>query len=148
MTCGRCNFYFTFCAIFCPFTTLTTWKIKLKKMKKKPSFFTHVPQIMIIWCMAPEIKCTMDDWTDEWEKRYIKVGALPKKLYLNLNEKYQIQLLMEVFNFDLWLLFTQLPFCQIRLPFYSGEEPFSNSLNSFIYNFLMFLVFGMFLSHI
>ena len=49
MACERCNCYFSFWAIFCPFTPLTTQKIKIsKKWKKKHLeiffFFTHVYQ--------------------------------------------------------------------------------------------------------
>ena len=37
MAHDRCNFYFSFWAIFCPFTPLTAQKIKIKKkMKKSP----------------------------------------------------------------------------------------------------------------
>ena len=35
MARNRCNCYFSFWVIFCPFTSLTTWKIKVKKKKKK-----------------------------------------------------------------------------------------------------------------
>ena len=46
-----CN-YFSFWAKFCPFTSLTTWKIKIKKKKMKKcleisSFYMCVPKIMI-----------------------------------------------------------------------------------------------------
>ena len=34
MACDGCN-YFSFCAIFPPFTLLTTQKIKIKKKQKK-----------------------------------------------------------------------------------------------------------------
>ena len=63
MVCDRCN-YFSFWAIFYPFTPLTAQKIKiLKKWKKSleiSSFYIRVPKIMIRWCMVPEICCTMD----------------------------------------------------------------------------------------
>ena len=59
MTCDRCNCYFSFWAIFCPFTPLTAQKIKiLKKWKKHleiSSFYTSVPKIMIICYIVPEI---------------------------------------------------------------------------------------------
>ena len=58
-----CN-YFSFWAIFCPFTPLTAQKIKiLKKWKKHleiSSFYIHVPKIMIRWCTVPEIWCMID----------------------------------------------------------------------------------------
>ena len=70
----RCN-YFSFWAIFCPFTPITDWKIKIiyikKKEKKKKrkkhlwilSFYISVPKIMIILIICytvPEIWCVMD----------------------------------------------------------------------------------------
>ena len=47
-----CNSYFSFWAIFCPFTLLTCLKIS--------SFYTSEPKIMIIWYTVPEIWCVMD----------------------------------------------------------------------------------------
>ena len=48
----------------CPFTLLTTQKIKtLKKSKNQLeilSFYTCVPEMTIIWCMVPEISSMMD----------------------------------------------------------------------------------------
>ena len=44
-------------AIFCPFTPLTTQKIKILKKNKlleMSSFYTFVTKTMIIWCMLPE----------------------------------------------------------------------------------------------
>ena len=54
MVRDRCS-YFSFWAIFCPFTPLTARKINIKKKKRKrrkhleiSSFYTSVPKIMII----------------------------------------------------------------------------------------------------
>ena len=59
-----CNCYFSFWAIFCPFTPLKAQKIKiLKKWKKHleiSSFYICVPKIMIRWCTVPEIWCMTD----------------------------------------------------------------------------------------
>ena len=44
--------------IFCPLTSLTTWKIKILNKRKKPleiSFYTSVAKIVIIWYTVPEI---------------------------------------------------------------------------------------------
>ena len=45
--------------IFCPFTSLTTWKIKILKKRKNPleisSFYISVAKIVIIWYTVPEI---------------------------------------------------------------------------------------------
>ena len=51
MAHDRCNCYFSFWAIFCPFTPLTAQKIKTLKNEKKQleisSFYICVPKIMI-----------------------------------------------------------------------------------------------------
>ena len=66
----RCNFRFSFWAIFCPFTPLKTQKIKiLKKWTKHletSSFYTCAPKIMITRYTVPEIWCATDEWTD-WQ---------------------------------------------------------------------------------
>ena len=67
MACDICNCYFSFWAIFCPFTPLLTApKIKIKKkMEKKleiSSFYICVPKITIRWCMLG----TTDEWMYRW----------------------------------------------------------------------------------
>ena len=56
--------FLSFWTIFCPFTSLKTWKIKvLKKWKKSLevlSFYTSVPTIMIICYTVPEMWCVTD----------------------------------------------------------------------------------------
>ena len=83
MACDRCNCYFSFWAIFCPFTPLTAQKIKISENKKKnleiSSFHTSVPKIMIRWCTAPEIWCATDGQTDRQKKWHREVGSPPKK---------------------------------------------------------------------
>ena len=82
--------FLSFWAIFCPFTPLTTQKIKvLKKWKKvlKISFYTHVAKKMTRWCTVPEIWCMTDRQTDRqmegptegWKKWHIDVGTPLKK---------------------------------------------------------------------
>ena len=57
--CDKCNCYFFFWAICCPFTFLTAQKMKISKKWKKTqeisSFYTTVSKIMIIGYPAPEI---------------------------------------------------------------------------------------------
>ena len=64
MTHYRCNCYFSFWAIFCPFTPSLPEKWKFQKKWKKglgiSSFYTSVPKIMIICCAVPEIWCVTD----------------------------------------------------------------------------------------
>ena len=63
MVYDRCNCYFSFRAIFCPFTPLAAQKIKIfKKFEKclEISFYICVPKIMTRWCMVPEIRCVTD----------------------------------------------------------------------------------------
>ena len=47
MVRDRCNCYFWFWPIFCPFTPLTAWKTKIKKKKKekKPWRYHHFTQV-------------------------------------------------------------------------------------------------------
>ena len=62
MECNR-QIFLSFWAIFCPFTPLKTWKIKIfRKWKKllEILFYTSVPKIMIICYSVPEIWCLMD----------------------------------------------------------------------------------------
>ena len=63
MKCDRQNIL-SFWTTFCPFTPLTTWKVKILKNWKKHleilSFYMCVPQIMIRWCTVPEIRWMTD----------------------------------------------------------------------------------------
>ena len=63
MECDRHSFL-SFCAIFCPFTLLTTQKFNiLKKWKKHleiSSFCTSLPKMMIICNIVPGIWCVTD----------------------------------------------------------------------------------------
>ena len=57
--------YFSFWAIFRPFTPLTAQKIKIKKKNEKKyleisSFYTRLPKIMITCYTVPEIWCVAD----------------------------------------------------------------------------------------
>ena len=90
MVHDRCNPYFSFWAIFCPFTPPPPPNSpknqifkKMKKTLKISSFYTGVPKIMIRWCTIPEIWCTTDGWPDAQEKWHVEVGAPPKN---NLKE--------------------------------------------------------------
>ena len=57
--CDRCSCYFSFWAIFCPFTSLTAQKIKISKKWKNisemSSIYTSLPKIMIICYTVREI---------------------------------------------------------------------------------------------
>ena len=58
------QYFLSFWTVFCPFTPLTTRKIKLLKKWKKnltmSSFYTNVPKIIIICYTVPEIQCMTD----------------------------------------------------------------------------------------
>ena len=58
MECDGHNFL-SFWTIFCPFTPLTAWKIKIKKKWKQhleiSPFYKSVPKIMIVCYTVPEI---------------------------------------------------------------------------------------------
>ena len=78
MPCNTCNHYFLFWAIFCPFTSLTAQKIKIKKKMKKRSgdiiiLYMHTKnydQMMYgSWCTVPEICYATGGRTDEWTDR-------------------------------------------------------------------------------
>ena len=103
--CDRQRFL-SFWAIFCPFTLLTTQKIKTKKKKWKKhleisSFYLCVPKIMIRWYIVPEIWCAMDGQTDTdgWKKWHIEVGAPPKKLKATLKKpKWPLEITSRFFR--------------------------------------------------
>ena len=46
---NRCNCYFSFWAIFFPFTSLTVWKMKIKKKKLKKKTPGNI--IILQWCI-------------------------------------------------------------------------------------------------
>ena len=56
--------FLSFWTLFCPFTPLTTQKIKILKNWKKHmkilSFYTCMAYMTIIWCMVPEIRSMAD----------------------------------------------------------------------------------------
>ena len=58
MECNR-QIFLSYWTVFCPFSPLTTHKIKIFKNWKKPlelsSFHTSIPKIMTICCTVPEI---------------------------------------------------------------------------------------------
>ena len=89
MACNGYDCYFSFCAIFCPFTPLTAQKIKIKKKMEK------IPGDIIIlhMCAKNYDKMTYGSWdmvcdgwtdrqTDRWKKWHTEVGAPPKNKYL------------------------------------------------------------------
>ena len=59
-----CNCYFSFWAIFCPFTALTARKMKIERKKywylEVSSFYTSVSKLMIIYYIVPWIWCVTD----------------------------------------------------------------------------------------
>ena len=93
MACDGCNSYFSFEAIFCPFTPLTAQKVKINKKKWKKcleisSFYICVPKIMIRWYTVPEIWCTTDKWTDGQTQKVTYRGGCPSQKNGSLGEFY------------------------------------------------------------
>ena len=93
------NSYFSFWAIFCPFTSLTAQKIKILKEWKKCleiSFYICIPKIMIRWCTVREICCVtdrqmggqtdgwmdsrMDRWPTEWWANGLTDGQTDRQM--------------------------------------------------------------------
>ena len=91
----KCNCYFSFWAIFCPFTPIIAQKIKIFKKWKKHlqawSFFICVPKFMIRWCTVPEIWCATDGQTDGRKKWHKEMGAPPKNNVKIVESKFKNQ---------------------------------------------------------
>ena len=81
----------SFWAIFCPFSPLTTRKIKiLKKWKKclEISFYRCLPQVTITWCMVPEISSATDRIFCQFGPFFALLTlSQPKKSLFYKNEK-------------------------------------------------------------
>ena len=89
MAHDTCNFDFSFWAIFCPFTHAPHLPPpppnipknqnfrKWKKDLEISSFYTSEPNIMIRWCMVPEIRCTTGGWTDGWTEKVTYRSGCP-----------------------------------------------------------------------
>ena len=81
MVRDRCNCYFSFWTIFCPFTPLTAQKIKVLKKTLGDITILHMctknyDQIFTV----PEICCATDGRTDGRTDGKSEVGAPPKNL--------------------------------------------------------------------
>ena len=85
MACDTCNFYFSFWAIFCPFTPHPPKSRKnqiSKKMKKHLeilSLYTSVPKIMIEWCTVSEMVHNRGMDRDGQTEKVTYRGARPPK---------------------------------------------------------------------
>ena len=90
--------FLSFWTVFCPFTPLTTQKMKktlghtiiLHKctINEISSFYVCVPKIMIRWCTIRKKWCAMDGRTDGRNKRQIEVGAPPENMGQSLFNKH------------------------------------------------------------
>ena len=74
--------FLSFWTIFCPFTSLTTWKIKILKKSKKCLEISCVPKTKIRWCKflrcdAQQTDRQMNGWTDRWMEKVIYRGGCP-----------------------------------------------------------------------
>ena len=81
MAHDRCNCYFSFWAIFYPFTPTNSQKNRnFEKMKRKPGDITVymcVPKIMVRLCAVCEILCVTDGRTDGCTDRKSDRGGCP-----------------------------------------------------------------------
>ena len=73
MVNDRCNSYFSFWAIFYPFTAQ---KIKIKK-KKNARRYHHFTYVYQKWCSVPEIWCATDRQIDRQIKKVTHRGGCP-----------------------------------------------------------------------
>ena len=114
MVHDRCKCYFSFWAIFCPFTPLAFQKMKIKKkMNKKLNWryhrFIHVyPKL---WSCDAQFQRYGVWKIDRWTKKVKEVVALPKNCsnvvsskYLNLL-KYWIEDKILIVSSDCFLMF-------------------------------------------
>ena len=88
MAHDRCNFYFSFWAIFCPFNPAMALTIKIFKKWKNSQEISSLPKITITSCRVPEIRCTTDRQTSGHKKWYIEVGAPPKNRESNCIQSF------------------------------------------------------------
>ena len=88
--------FLSFWVIFCPLTFLTTREIRILKKWKKClkilSFYTCIPQMMIIWCMVPEIWSATDrifsHFVQKWnlyDVCFLRCGAQKTYFFLILD---------------------------------------------------------------
>ena len=98
MAQDRCNCYFSFWTVFCPFNPITAQKIKILKNEKKTK-----PENIIILHMCTknydqmmygswDMVCDrwMDGQTDGWKRWHIEAGAHPKNKQKNKPIKIKI----------------------------------------------------------
>ena len=69
----------TFFALLPPYWPRKSKFWKNENIPWRYHHFTHVPKIIITWCMVPEIWCMTNGQTDRRKKWRIEVGAPPKK---------------------------------------------------------------------
>ena len=104
----------SFWATFCPFSPLTTRKIKiLKKWKKclEISFYRCLPQMTITWCMVPEISSATDRIFCQFGPFFALLTlSQPKNSLFYKNEKstwryyYFTKVYHKWQSYDVWLL--------------------------------------------
>ena len=93
MTCDRCNCYFSFWAIFCPFTPLTAQKNKIKKKGKDTCRYHNFTYVYLkLWSYNVQFLRYGAQWTDGWTDRrkkwHVEVGAPPKNKTANIYSKH------------------------------------------------------------
>ena len=92
--CNRQKFW-TFWAIFCSFSPLTTWKIKILTLKKdtwRYHFYIFAPKMTVIWCMVPEIWSVTDIFSSFWTVfcPFTPLPMNPENHFTNINNSYMM----------------------------------------------------------
>ena len=126
--------FYHFVPFFCPFTLLTTWKIKILKNEKSMeelSHYTCVPQMTIIWCMVPEIWnptdiifchflamfCFFTSLTTQKIKTLKKWKSVPKIMIIchTVPEIWCVTNVIVIFRFGLFSPFTPVTAQEIKI---------------------------------
>ena len=93
MVCDGYNFYFSFCAIFCPFTPVTAQKQNISKKWKKIVWiyyhFAHEYHKSKSRCMISEIRSATDNFFSYFGPFFCSF-TLPSQLHLN-NPRNQLK---------------------------------------------------------
>ena len=96
MARDRCNCYFSFWAIFCPFTHLKAQKIKFLKKSKNNCRYHHFIQVyQNVWCTVSGIWCMTDGRTEKYVSQHNK-GQCNKRKEINI---FRNTVILQIHNY-------------------------------------------------